>query len=79
MGKLKKLRESTGMSQVEFAKKAGVNIRTYQMYEQGAKLIENAKMETVIKICLALSCEISDIIEDQKILSLLYKYKKEEE
>lgn len=79
MGKLKKLREAIGMSQSEFAKKAGINVRTYQMYEQGAKLIENAKMETIIKICLALSCEISDIIEDQKILSLLHEYKKEEE
>ena len=76
MNKLKKLRESTGMSQNEFAKKAGINVRTYQMYEQGAKLIDNAKLQTILKICLALSCKIEDIIEDENIIKML---KKEEE
>ena len=76
MNKLKKLRESTGMSQHEFAKNAGVNVRTYQMYEQGAKLIDNAKLQTILKICSTLSCKIEDIIEDENIIKML---KKEEE
>lgn len=79
MNKLKKLRETRGISQVEFAKKANINVRTYQMYEQGAKLIENAHIKTILKICSALSCKIQDIIEDQEILTLIEKYKKEEE
>ena len=46
------------------------------MYEQGAKLIDNAKLQTILKICLALSCKIEDIIEDENIIKML---KKEEE
>ena len=76
MNKLKKLRESTGMSQNEFAKKAGINVRTYQMYEQGAKLIDNAKLKTILKICMVLSCKIEDIVENKDIIKML---KKEEE
>lgn len=79
MNKLKKLREMAGMSQAEFAKQANINVRTYQMYEQGVKLIENAHIKTILKICLNLSCKIQDIIEDPEILSLLNEYKKEEE
>lgn len=65
------------MSQSEFAKKAGINVRTYQAYEQGIKLIESAHIKTILKICIILSCKISDIIEDQEILELIESYKKE--
>lgn len=76
MNKLKKLRESTGLSQKEFSEKIGVNFRTYQMYEQGVKSIENAHISTILKICNGLNCKLKDIIEDPKLYDILQKYER---
>ena len=37
--KLQKLRQAAGLSQSQLAEAAGVNVRMYQKYEQGAKLV----------------------------------------
>lgn len=76
MTKLKKLRIKTGLSQKQFVEKADINFRTYQLYEQGAKLIENAHISTLLKICNGLNCKLEDIIENQDIIKILKEYKK---
>lgn len=72
--KLKALRVASGLGQLDVAVRAGLNLRTYQYYEQGNKPIEGAKLETLIKICLVLNCKLDQIIEDQNLVELIKEY-----
>lgn len=74
--KLKALRVSSGLAQLDVAVRAGLNLRTYQYYEQGNKPIEGAKLETLIKICLVLNCKLDEIIEDQNLVEVIKEYEK---
>ena len=62
--RLKRVRESRGLSQCELAKQAGVNIRNIQMYEQYKLKIDNASCSTVYKLAFVLGCKIEDLLED---------------
>lgn len=73
MTNLKQMRESTGLSQSQFAKKADVNMRVFQNYEQGLRSIDGAKIETLLKISNAANCRISDIIENTVLQEELRK------
>lgn len=72
--KLKALRVSSGATQLDVATRAGLNLRTYQYYEQGNKPIEGAKLETLLKICLSLNCKLDEIIEDPNLIELIKEY-----
>ena len=74
--KLKALRVASGLTQLTVAVRAGINPRVYQFYEQGAKPIEGAKLETLLKICLALNCKLDQIIEDQNLVEIIKEYEK---
>lgn len=74
--KLKALRVASGLGQLDVAVRAGLNLRTYQYYEQGAKPIEGAKLETLIKICLVLNCKLDQIIEAPELVDLITEYQK---
>lgn len=74
--KLKALRVASGLAQLDVAVRAGLNLRTYQYYEQGNKPIEGAKLETLLKICLALNCKLDEIIEDQNLVEVIKEYQK---
>lgn len=60
---LKRIRESKGMSQSQLAKASGVNVRMIQYYEQGAKDINKASVETVVKMADALGVDVKRIME----------------
>ncbi len=72
MTNLQKMRKSRNFSQSELARAAKINIRTLQHYEQGAKLIDNARLNTIVKLCTALNCNIEDILENPKMLDSYY-------
>ena len=74
--KLKALRVSSGHTQLEVATKAGLNLRTYQYYEQGNKPIESAKLEVLLKICLSLNCKLDEIIDDPELVEVIKEYQK---
>lgn len=61
---LKQRRIGAGLSQSELAKISDVPIRTIQQYEQRQKNINSAKVETVLALSQALSCDIKDILEN---------------
>lgn len=61
--KLKKLRESRGLSQSELAKESGVSLRSIQMYEQGVNDIDKAQAQTLYKLSRVIGCEIEDLLE----------------
>lgn len=55
-------RKVVGYSQRKLAQKAGVNLRTLQQYESGAKDLNKASVETVLNLAWALGCDIEDIL-----------------
>lgn len=72
MTNLQKMRKFKNLSQSELASAAEINVRTLQHYEQGAKLIDNAHLDTIIKLCIVLNCNIEDILEKPEILDRYY-------
>ena len=62
--KLKRIRESRGISQSELAQMSGVNLRSIQMYEQRVNDIDKAQAQTLYKISCVLGCGIEDILEN---------------
>lgn len=76
MNKLKAKRLEAGMSQSQLAEKANLNVRTIQHYEQGSKNFDHARIDTVLKVCLALNCKFGEVIENQNFVDLLEQYEK---
>lgn len=74
MKKLKQLRMAQGLSQSQLAEKTGLNVRVLQHYEQGTKNFDHARIDILLKYCLALNCKLSDLIENPEYLDLLKKY-----
>lgn len=74
MSKLKEVRQAKGLSQSQLAEKANMNVRTLQHYEQGSKIFDHARIDTILRVCLALDCKMDEIIENHEYLKLLEKY-----
>lgn len=69
--KLQELRHNSGLSQYQLAKKANIKVRTLQNYEQGGRNLDGAKLETLLKLCIAMECKLIDLIEDEHCKELL--------
>lgn len=48
--KLQEMRKKAGLSQSQLANKAEINVRTLQYYEQGVKIFDNARIDTILKV-----------------------------
>lgn len=72
--KLKETRQAAGLSQSQLAEKANMNVRTLQHYEQGSKVFDHARIDTILSVCLALNCKIEDVIENQEYIDLIKRY-----
>jgi DNA-binding XRE family transcriptional regulator len=62
--KLKRIRESRGLSQTELAEQAGVNVRNIQTYEQRGNDIDKAQAKLLYKLSRVLGCSIEDLLEN---------------
>ena len=71
--KLKEIRQARGLSQSQLAEKTGINVRTIQHYEQGSKNFDHARIDTILKICIALNCKLEDVIENPEYIELIKK------
>ena len=60
---LKKIREASGLSQNELAKKSGVSLRSIQMYEQRRNNINNAQYNVLKAITDVLGCKVEEVLE----------------
>lgn len=74
MVKLKEMRQAKGLSQSKLAEKAGLNVRTLQHYEQGSKIFDHARLDTILKCAIALGCKIEELIDNEEYLSLIKMY-----
>ena len=64
---LRKMRETSGLTQAELSRISGVNLRSLQDYEQGHKPIQSAKGETLLRLSRALGYTIEDILKDSTV------------
>lgn len=62
MNNLQQRRKEKGMSQSQLAKASGVSIRMIQYYEQGARDINKAEAETVVRLADALECDVRKLL-----------------
>lgn len=62
--KLKRIRESRGLSQSELAEQSGINVRNIQMYGQRVNNIDKAQARTLYKLSRVLGCDIEDLLEN---------------
>lgn len=60
---LKRIRLLYGCTQAELADRAGVSLRSIQMYEQRNKNINKASVDTVYRLSKVLGCTIEDLLE----------------
>ena len=60
--RLQEYRKRLGMTQLQLAKAAGVNIRTLQQYEAGTKSIKKAAAETVFSLAAVLECQPEELV-----------------
>lgn len=60
---LKEKRLQVGLSQSQLSELSSVPLRTIQQYEQRQKNINSAKLETVVALAKALSCQPTDLME----------------
>lgn len=74
MTRLQEKRLENGLSQSKLSKKADVNLRMLQKYEQGSADIDKANLLTILKLAIALNCNISDFVTNEEILIALKKY-----
>lgn len=71
--KLKEKRQAAGFTQSQLAEKTGINIRTIQHYEQGSKIFDHARIDTILKCCVALNCKLEDILDNDECIELIKK------
>ena len=70
---LQKVRVKKGLSQQGLANESGVTKRMIECYEQRYRNIDNAKLEALCSMSVALDCKIEDILESKELIE---KYKK---
>lgn len=63
MTKLQTIRKASGLSQSQLADLSGVNLRSLQYYEQGAKDLNKAAAETVFALARALGCTMEVLLD----------------
>ena len=73
--KLKEIRTNRGLSQSKFAELSGINLRTLQQYEQGSRNINGASLESLLNMCLALDCDLTDILTDAELIAKLQRFR----
>lgn len=66
---LKKMREKNGMTQKELSEATNINVRTLQSYESTkGRSIDNAGLNTLVDVSIALDCNISDLLDDKNLI-----------
>lgn len=70
---LKELRTNKGLSQRDLSNLTGISIRTLQAYEQEARNVNEASLDTLTKLALALNCTIAELLTDDTLAENLKK------
>ena len=65
--KLQLLRKKFSLSQSELSRISGVNLRTIQEYEVGRRLIDAARVDTLVNLSDALGVPFCEILESKAL------------
>lgn len=71
--RLQDQRKKKGYSQSELSSASGVSLRMIQKYEIGERNIDNAKIETLCDLAIALDVKVYDIVESPSLREKLKK------
>lgn len=71
MNKLHAARQAAGMTQQQLSEQTEISLSTIQKYERDAKDINSAKLRNLLKITVALNCQLKDILTDEEVLNML--------
>lgn len=63
--KLKQIRKMRGLTQRQLAERCNISIKSVQAYEQGTRKLETANINTILKICEVLNCNLTDILNNE--------------
>ena len=66
-------RIARGWSQPELAKKSGVSVKVIRSLECGYRDVNKSQLVTLVNICQALECPISDILTDVELKEKMKK------
>ena len=66
--KLRQMRVTRGLTQVELSALSGVPIKTLQSLESGHRSIDETRLLTLCMLSWSLNCRITDIIEDEELI-----------
>lgn len=72
---MKELREKAGLTRAQLSEQTGISFRTIEAYEQERKDINGAKLKTLLKLCQALGCNLSELLTDEETKELLKQTK----
>lgn len=78
-GGLRINRELLGISLEDLSEKSGIPVSLLQQYEEGVEDISNANILTLLKICKAMECTLSEILTDKETVEALKEYLQEED
>ena len=59
---LKRIRENSGLTQLQLATLSGNTLRSIRGYEQGQRALENASTASVLGLCRVLGCRAEDLL-----------------
>ena len=76
-GGLRINRELLGISLEDLSQKSGIPLLLLQQYENGEEDINNANLLTLLKICKALECKLSEILTDKETIEEVNNYLEE--
>ena len=68
---LEKMRVMRNLSQKELSNLSGISLRRIQSYEQRTRNVDGSCLATLLNLCIALKCNIENIIEDESNLEKL--------
>lgn len=69
--KLQEVRSKAGLSQSALAKLSGVKLRSIQEYEYGRKIVDSAKLSTIIALAEAMQVPFYELLEDSELAQLV--------
>ena len=74
--KVKAMRIKKGMTQAQLADAADIKVRVLQHYEQGSKAFDSARLDVILRVCIALNCKVSDLLDNKENINLYKQYEK---
>lgn len=70
----KRLRLQHGVTQKELSEALGMSIHTLRAYEKGSRGFDSTDIGTFLKTCLALECEVDDLLESEETKDTWRRY-----